>query len=80
MMTSETIFVDGVPVGRIVIETQSQEIAFIPTISPSRLPAKDYASIDEMRNAVITAYQNKYRPYKNKAPIVRKGVQAAGTG
>jgi hypothetical protein len=59
MMTSESIFVDSVPVGKIVIESQSQEIAFIPTISPSRLPAKDYASIDELRNAVIAAYQNK---------------------
>jgi hypothetical protein len=57
MLTSETIFVNGAPVGKIVIESQSQEIAFIPTISPSRLQAKDYASIDELRNAVIAAYR-----------------------
>ena len=67
MMTAETIFVDGVPVGRIVIETQSQEIAFIPTIFPSRLSAKDYASIDDLRNAVISAYS-------------KRGVCGAGTG
>ena len=58
MMTSESIFIDGVPVGKIVIETQSQEIAFIPSITPSKLPAKDYSSIDELRNAVIIAYQD----------------------
>ncbi len=59
MMTSETIFVDGNPVGRIVIETQSQEIAFLPTITPSKLPMQDWASIDDLRNAVIFAYQEK---------------------
>ena len=75
-MTSETIFVDGVPVGRIVIETQSQEIAFLPAITPSKLPMKDWETIDQLRNDVITAY----RPHQNKAPIVRKGVEAAGTG
>ena len=59
MMTSESIYVDTVLVGKIVIETQSQEIAFIPSVTPSKLPAKDYASIDEMRNAIIAAYQDK---------------------
>jgi hypothetical protein len=57
MMTSETIFVNGAPVGRIVVDTNSQEIAFLPAITPSKLPMKDRESIDELRNAVIAAYQ-----------------------
>ena len=67
MLTSETIYVDGVPVGRIVIETQSQEIAFLPTISPSKLPTQDFSSLDDLRNAVISAYS-------------KRGVCGAGTG
>jgi hypothetical protein len=59
MMISETVFVNTRPIGRILMETVSQEVTFFPTISPSRLPAKDYASIDEMRNAVIAAYQGR---------------------
>ena len=59
MMTSESIYIKGVPVGRIVIDTNSQEIAFLPTITPSKLPMKDWESIDELRNAVISAYQYK---------------------
>ena len=59
MITSESIFANGVRVGRIVVDTTSREIAFLPTVSPSKLPAKDYASIDEMRNAIIAAYQDK---------------------
>ena len=59
MITTESIYVKGVPVGRIVIDTNSQEIAFLPTITPSKLPMKDWESIDELRNAVISAYQYK---------------------
>ncbi len=59
MMTSESIFVNGATVGRIVVDTNSQEIAFLPTVSPGKLPPKDYESIDEMRNAVIAVYQDK---------------------
>ena len=58
MMTSETVHADGVPVGRIVVDTNSQEIAFLPLITPSKLPMKDWESINELRNAVVTAYQN----------------------
>ena len=59
MITSESVFADGVPVGRIVIDTNSQEIAFLPTVTPSKLPMRDWESLDELRNAVITAYQYK---------------------
>ena len=76
MMTSEAIYVNGAPVGRIVIDTNSQEIAFLPAITPSKLPIQDWESIDQLRNAVITAY----RRHQNKTPIERKGVHAAGTG
>ena len=59
MMTSETVHADGVPVGRIVVETNTQEIAFLPAVSPSKLPEKDWTSLEELRNAVIAAYQDK---------------------
>ncbi len=58
-MTSETIIVNDVPVGRIVVDTNAQRIAFLPAISPSKLPMRDWESIDQLRNAVITAYQGK---------------------
>ncbi|MFC1702422.1 hypothetical protein ACFL1J_06755 [Pseudomonadota bacterium] len=59
MMTSESIFVNGNLIGRIAIDTNSQEIAFLPAITPSKLPMQDWESIDQLRNAVITTYQNK---------------------
>ena len=59
MMTSETIFVNSVPVGRLLVETDSKEVTFLPAISPSKLPEKDWASLEELRNAVIAAYQDK---------------------
>ena len=58
MMTSESVYVKGVPVGRIVVDTNSKEIAFLPTVTPSKLPMKDWESLDDLRNAVIAAYQN----------------------
>ena len=74
MMTSETIYVKGDPVGRIVIDTNLQEIAFLPLHTPSKLPMRDWESIDDLRNAVISAYQNKYRPDQ------KSGIQRSGTG
>jgi len=59
MLTTETMFVDGRPVGRIVIETCSQEVAFVPTVTPSKLPLQDWDSIDELRSTVIAVYQTK---------------------
>ncbi len=59
MMFSETVFANSVPVGRILLDTDTKEVTFLPASSPSKLPAKDYTSIDEMRNAVIAAYQAK---------------------
>jgi hypothetical protein len=59
MMPSETFYVDVNPIGRIVIDTNSQENAFLPAITPDKLPMQDFESVDELRNAVIAAYQNK---------------------
>jgi hypothetical protein len=59
MMASETIYVEGVPVGRIVVENNTQEIAFLPAVSPSKLKEKDFESLEELRNAVFAAYQDK---------------------
>jgi hypothetical protein len=59
MMPSETFYVDVNPIGRIVIDTNSQENAFLPAITSGKLPMQGFESVDELRNAVIAAYQNK---------------------
>ena len=59
MMPSETIFVKGFPVGRIVVDTLTHKVAFLPAITPGKLLMQDFESVDELRNAVIAAYQNK---------------------
>ena len=57
MIITETIAVDGSPVGRLIQDTNSQEIAFLPRITPSPAPDRDWESIDQLRSAIITAYK-----------------------
>ena len=59
MIISETVFVNNCPIGRILMETVSQEVSFFPAITPSKLLMRDWASLDELRNAVTAAYQDK---------------------
>ena len=56
---AETILVSGRPVGRLLVNTNSHEIAFQPTEAAKLLPDRDCSSVDELRQAVIQFYQKK---------------------
>lgn len=62
MILAETIFVSSKPVGVIRQNTNRQQIAFSPITGPSRLPAKDWKSIDELKAAVIREYEKENPP------------------
>ena len=59
MIISESIVVNGRPVGKLILDTNSQEIAFHPNESPSPVPEQDWESVDKLRAAVVKAYQDK---------------------
>lgn len=59
MILSETQFLDGVPVGMVRQDTNTGQFAFSPIKGRSRLPAKDWKSINELKAAVCEAYQKK---------------------
>ena len=65
MIVNETIFVQGRPVGRLLVNTNSQEIAFQPAKPPSLLPDKQWSSVDEVKAAVTLAY---FKPKKDETP------------
>ncbi len=46
MILTETIFVGNAPVGVIRMDTISKQIAFSPINGKSRLPDREWASID----------------------------------
>lgn len=58
MMLSETIHVAGKPVGRMIVNTNSHEIAFQAAESPSLLPDKEWDSVDQLKQAVIDTYSH----------------------
>ncbi len=58
MIIPETVFVDTYPVGNIVVDTASNQIAFIPRQSPSKLPQQDWQNLEQLRNAIAKAYQH----------------------
>jgi hypothetical protein len=58
MILAETIFVSSKPVGVIRMDTITREIAFSPIKEKSRLPEREWASIDELKAAVIREYTN----------------------
>ena len=57
MILTETIFVEGAPVGVVRQDINTRQIAFSPIEGQSRLPAKDWKSMDELKEAVIAAYE-----------------------
>ena len=57
MILTETIFVEGAPVGVVRQDINTRQIAFSPIEGRSRLPAKDWKSMDELKEAVIAAYE-----------------------
>ena len=58
MILAETIFLEGVPVGVVRQDTITRLFAFSPVFGRSRLPAKDWKSVDELKAAVLRAYRD----------------------
>ena len=56
MILVETIFFSGKPVGVIRRDDYSGEIAFSPIKGKSRLPDREWASVDEIKVAIIKTY------------------------
>jgi hypothetical protein len=69
MMPSETIFVNTLPVGRVLMNTNSQEISFHfwPTEESSKVPKRNWQSITQLRRAVIAAYINAPEDQSNES-------------
>ena len=63
MILRETIFIDGTPLGVIRRDDYSGEIAFSPHNPPSKLPLREWKSVDELRAAVLEAYTNENPPF-----------------
>lgn len=62
MILTETIFVEGAPVGVVRQDTMTHQIAFSSIKGKSRLPAKDWKSMDELKAAVIREYEKENPP------------------
>ena len=60
MIIAETIFVDRLPIGRILMSSDSQDLAFHfePAEPPSKLHKRIWQSIDELRIQIAAAYKN----------------------
>lgn len=58
VILTETIFVSGKPVGVVRQDTLTRLIAFSPIKGRSRLRDREWASIDELKAAVIREYTN----------------------
>lgn len=57
MILAETIFVSSKPVGVIRMDTITREIAFSPIKEKSRLPEREWVSVDELKEAVLKEYE-----------------------
>jgi hypothetical protein len=68
MILTETIYVNKKPVGVVRHCSNSNQFAFSPINGRSRVPEREWPSIDELKQAVIAAYSE------------RGGVQRGGTG
>ncbi len=61
MILTETIFLEGTPLGQIRQNSDTGQIAFLPIKGRLQLPAKDWKSVDELKAAVFKAYTKKAR-------------------
>ena len=62
MILVETIFFSGKPVGVVRQDTLTRQIAFSPIEGKSRLPDREWESIDQLKAAVIREYTNENPP------------------
>ena len=56
MFLTETIYIKGKPIGVVRRDTTTRLIAFSPNQGHSKLPEREWASIDELKAAVMVAY------------------------
>ena len=54
---TETIYINGEPVGVVRRCNKSNQVAFSPNSPPSKLPDRDWDSIDQLKAAVTKAYR-----------------------
>lgn len=68
MMIKETIFVDRFPVCKILVSSDSRDLAFLfePAKPPSRLHKRIWPNIKELREAIVAAYKD---PGKDQASM-----------
>ena len=59
MIIAESVHVAGKPVGRLIIDSNSHEIAFQTAEATSLLPDQEWGAVDELRAAVVEAYTDK---------------------
>lgn len=59
MIVSETLFVDKRPVGRLFMDTLTQDIAFQTMDGSNSFPDRNWSSVDEPRQAVEETYSRK---------------------
>ena len=59
MKITETIHVEGKPVGRLIVNTNSHEIEFQPAEATSLLPDQSWNSVDHLKLAIFAAYTPK---------------------
>lgn len=67
MNLAESVFVDAIPVGKIVVDTASNQIAFIPRQSPCKLPQQDWQNLEQLRNAIVKAYKRNDSEFKGES-------------
>lgn len=68
MKLTESLYVDGQPVGMIIQHSQSGAIAFIPKEGIEPLPKRTWRSVDELKAAVIRAYTTKTNRPSHREP------------
>ena len=61
MILAETLYIDRQPIGIVRQDSHSGQIVFSPLEGKSPLPQRRWRSVDELKRAVIRAYQNEGR-------------------
>jgi hypothetical protein len=59
MILSETMFIEGRPIGKILTDAQTGSASFIPFDNrDTRLPNRQFANVTDCRKAVASAYRS----------------------
>ena len=57
MIQTETVYIKGKLVGVLRKDTDSNQIAFSPNSGSSRIPEREWESMDVLKMAVLSAYR-----------------------